>query len=355
MTETTQTLSFLRAMSLLGANPLRDMRRAREKGWEDLISPHFLTRVIQTLYHVGAIDALGQADGVNPLAYATKHGLDEPLLTGLFDSLYARNLVSKEGACYKLSSNGRFLVETDLVRGWFELVYGYENVLNQMEGLLRKEVVYGKDLVRDGRAVAVGSGLASRGFYFPFVMHQVRRAGYRRVLDIGCGDGAFLRYLCEEIPGLEGVGVDLSPDAVAAGNEQLAACGMSDRIRLYVGDALELGKLTEELRGVDAAATFFVLHELCDLKENPRAAEFLQAYKKSLPGVPFHIVETIRPTPEELHRRPGPAVEYFLFHDLSLQKPIGRDAWKKLFREAGFSSMSEDNLAFARTSIFVVS
>lgn len=354
MKESSKTISPLRTVQQLGAGALRDMRRARQLGWEALISPHFITRVIQTLYRVGFFDAIAKNKQVNAITFAEEKDLDADLLVGLCDALYARKLLSKDGTSYQISSQGQFLLETDLVRGWFELAYGYENVLNQMEPLLRKEITYGKDLVREGRAVAVGSGLASMGFYFPLVAQTVKQNAYKKVLDIGCGDGTFLRYLCSRIPGLEGVGVDLSPDAVAAGNEQLAAAGLDRRIRLHVGDAMEIGKLKNELAGVDGAATFFVLHELCDQKDNPRAAEFLKAFHSTLPGVPFHIVETIRPAPEEMRNRPGPAIEYFLFHDLSLQKPIGRQAWKELFRQVGFDEMEEDYLEFARTSIFTV-
>lgn len=354
MKETSKTITPLRVVQQLGAGALRQMRQARQQGWEALISPHFLTRIIQTMYRVGLFDAMGKNGTVNAVEFANKNNLNVELLVGLCDALYERKLLLSDGTSYRLSPQGQFLMETDLVRGWFELVYGYENVLNQMEQLLRKEVVYGKDLVREGRPVAVGSGLASMGFYFPIVVHQMKEAGYRRVLDIGCGDGTFLRFLCSRIPGIEGVGVDLSPDAVEAGNEQLAAAGMDKRIRLYVGDAMEIGKLKKELEGVDGAATFFVLHELCDQKENPRAAQFLSAFQSTLPGVPFHIVETIRPTPKEMRDRPGPAIEYFLFHDLSLQKPIGREEWKKLFRRVGFNQLNEAYLAFARTSIFTV-
>jgi len=52
--------------------------------------------------------------------------------------------------------------------------------------------------------------------------------------------------------------------------------------------------------------------------------------------------------------RPGPAIEYFLFHDLSNQKPVGRDVWKQLFAEAGFKNVAEDYLSFARTAIFTI-
>lgn len=354
MKESRRTISSLRIAQKIGPGALRDMRKGRQAGWESLISPHFLTRVIQTLYHVGFFDELARNGRVSAVTFADQHDLDGNLLIGLCDALYARKFLAKSGDRYEITSQGKFLLETDLVRGWFELAYGYENVLHQMEPLLRKQAVYGEDVVRDGKAVAVGSGLASMGFYFPLVADLIRKAGYRKVLDIGCGDGTFLRYLCSRIPSLDGVGLDLSPEAIAAGNEQLTAAGLDNRIKLYVGDAVEIHKLKRELDGVDAATTFFVLHELCDKRENARATAFLSAFRSTLPGVPFHIVETIRPAPEEMRDRPGPAVEYFLFHDLSLQKPIDGKEWTRIFRQAGFEEMEEASLMFVRTSIFTV-
>lgn len=348
----TKTYSAMNALGLLGLDKLRRMRKASSAGWESLISAHFMTRVIQTLYHVGMIDALRDHPPVDALEFAKQHSLDGPLLVGLCDALYERGYLAKQGTKYTLDDGGRFLVETDLVRGWFDLAYGYEVVLNQMEDLLRRKSTYGKEVVRDGRHVAIGSGLASMDFYFPLVVEFMRRGGYRKVLDIGCGDATFLAYLCEQIPGLQGVGIDLTPDAITAGNELLATRGLQDRISLYVGDALDIGRLKPQLEGVDAAATFFVLHELCDTRENPRAVQFLSSFRNTLPGVPLHVIETIRPTPEDMRRKPGMAVEYFLFHDLSLQKPIGRDAWKKAFSDAGFEKLREDYIEFARSAIF---
>ncbi len=337
---------------MLGLGRMRRMRKAGLAGWEALIAPHFITRVIQTLYQVGFFDALRDHAPVDALKFAEEHGLDGPLLVGLCDALYARGFLARQGTRYSLDAGGRFLVETNLVRGWFDLAYGYETVLNRMEPLLRRQSTYGRDVARDGRHVAIGSGLASMDFYFPIVCNVIQRGGYRKVLDIGCGDGTFLNYLCDRIPGLLGVGVDLSPDAVAAGNEQLAARGLESRINLHVGDALEISRLKRELEGVDAAATFFVLHELCDRKDNPRAVQFLSEFRRTLPGVPLHVIETIRPEPEDLRRRPGMAIEYFLFHDLSLQKPIGREAWKKAFTDAGYESLQEDYIAFARSAVY---
>ncbi len=352
MKTASSSFSLIGAVRLFGFNRMRRMRKASSSGWEALISPHFMTRVIQTLYHVGYVDVLRDHAAVDAQVFAQERGLNASLMVGLCDSLYARGIFARRGSTYSLDKAGQFLADTNLVHGWFDLVYGYEPVLNNMEQLLRQESTYGHDTVRDGRFVATGSGLASLDFYFPIVSDFISRAGYRRVLDIGCGDGAFLSYLCGRIPGLKGVGVDLSPDAVEAGNQSVAALGLEDRIDLHVGDALDIGLLKNELKGVDAAATFFVLHELCDQENNPRAVRFLSEFRRALPGVPLHVIETIRPDADELRRRPGMAVEYFLFHDLSLQKPIGRDGWKKAFRDAGFQSLQEFNIGFARSAIY---
>jgi SAM-dependent methyltransferase len=337
----------------LGLPALLRLRQARRWAWEDIIGPHFVAREIQTLLNVGLLDEM-KFGPVDVAAYADKHDLEPELVRGICESLHSRKILKRQGDGFALDDKGRFIVETSLARGWFDLSHGYENVLYNLEPMVRKQMVYGRDLVREGKFVGVGSGLASLDFYFPLVAARLAKSGFRRVLDIGCGDGTFLRYLCRKLPGITAVGLDLSNEAVSAGNETLVRENLSDRIELIRGDATEIERYRDRLKGVDAATTFFVLHELCDNERNPRALEFLRAFRRGLPGVPFHIVETVRPSADEMRRRPGPAVEYFLFHDLSGQRPIGRESWKKLFTESGYADIDEDYISFARTSIYVI-
>ncbi len=347
--------SLLDVTRTLGVGKMLESRKAKQLAWEGLISSHFVTRCFQTLLNVGLLEEMAQRGVVDAADFAEKHGLDSGLVVAICDALFARGLLRKEGPSrFGLEQRAEFLVTNPLSRGWFYLANGYENVLFHMEDLVRKKMKYGADLVRDGRLVGVGSGLASRDFYFPVVLEKIAHSGYRRVLDIGCGDGEFLRLVCKRFPQATAVGLDLSPDAVKAGNEQIRAEGLSNRIQLHVGDALRLPEYKDVLQCVDAAATFFVLHEFCGGPGNPRAVGFLKAFRAALPGVPFLICETVRPPAEEMRQRPGPAIEYFLFHDLSNQKPVGRDVWKQLFAEAGFKNVAEDYLSFARTAIFTI-
>jgi SAM-dependent methyltransferase len=347
--------SLLSVTRTLGLSKILESRKAKQLAWEEMISVHFVTRCFQTLLNLGLLEEMVQRGTVDVKVFAETNGLDSDLLRAICEALYARRLLRKESdSRYGLEEKGEFMVRNPLSRGWFYLANGYENVLFHLEDLVRKKKKYGADLVRDGRLVGVGSGLASRDIYFPLVLKKLAEASYTRVLDIGCGDGEFLRLLCKRFPGTRAVGVDLSPEAVEAGNEQIRHDDLAGRIHLHVGDALELPAQRDVLKGVDAATTFFVLHEFCGGPGHQKAVRFLRDFRETLPGIPFLIVETVRPSPDEMRRRPGPAIEYFLFHDLSSQRPVGRDVWMQLFREAGFESITEDYIAFARTAIFTI-
>lgn len=337
----------------LGISTMLASRRARRDAWEEIISVHFVTRCFQTLLNLGVLDEMQAKGSIDPASYAAAHGLDARLLLAVCEALYARRMLGRDAeGRFVLEESASFMLGNPLARGWFQLAHGYENVLFHLEDLLTGKMKYGVDLVRDGKLVGVGSGLASHSFYFPLVLEKLAALNAQCVMDIGSGDAEFLRMVCNRFPSAKGVGLDLSPEAVEAGRQQVEAAGMSGRIALHVGDASLLPQYREKVKGVDAATTFFVLHELCDGGGNERALAFLRAFRETLPGVPFIVVETIRPSASEMRERPGPAVEYFLFHDLSGQNPVGRETWKSLFNQAGFQSVEEDYIAFARTSIF---
>lgn len=60
-----------------------------------------------------------------------------------------------------------------------------------------------------------------------------------RVLDIGCGTGGPARYLAATY-GCRVEGIDLTPEMVETGRVLTERCGLSDKINLQVGDALDL-------------------------------------------------------------------------------------------------------------------
>ncbi len=61
--------------------------------------------------------------------------------------------------------------------------------------------------------------------------------GDERVLDLGCGEAAWLVRAVKDRPGVRADGVDLSEPALARGREHIEAAGVGDRVSLHLQDA----------------------------------------------------------------------------------------------------------------------
>ncbi len=344
-------VELLKTIQVVGLQRMLKLFRAYRLGWQGIISGFYTTRTMQALFNVGFLDELQERGTVNVQSFAQSNNLDASILRSLCDSLFALSILKKDGSDYALDSKGRILVE--VARGWFDGVYGYEGVFHHLEALLRKEEVYGRDVKRRSDFVARGSGEMEKWIYFPLAINVINKGGFKKVLDLGCGEATFLRDLCENNDQVPGYGIDIAPEAIADGRERVKEAGLQDRIHLFVEDITRLEQVPEPLQGIDIATTFFVFHEILYAGAD-RVVELLQSFRAIFPGVPLIVFEVIRPTPEEMRKRPGMAVHYFLQHDLTHQRPVSREEWKTLFRTAGFISIEETYLGFARTAMFTL-
>jgi 4-hydroxy-2,2'-bipyrrole-5-carbaldehyde O-methyltransferase len=60
--------------------------------------------------------------------------------------------------------------------------------------------------------------------------------GRSRLLEVGCGSGAYMRHAAERNPDLTALGVDLSPEVVDAAREELRRRGLAGRAEVRCGD-----------------------------------------------------------------------------------------------------------------------
>jgi len=344
-------IELLRTIRVVGLSRLLKLYRAHRLAWGDIISGFHTTRAVQALFNVGFFAELQEKGTVDVETFARSHDLDAGILRALCDALFALRILRKRGAGYALDSKGRVLAE--VAQGWFNGVYGYEEVFHSLEALLRREKAYGREVKRRSDFVAKGSGEMEGWIHFPLAIDYIRRNGFAKVLDLGCGDAAFLVDLCESIQGVTGYGIDIAPEAIEEGHERVKRASLQDRIHLFVADISELEEAPAQARDIEVATTFLMLHEVL-FAGDEAVIGLLESFRKLFPGVPLMVFEVIRPTPEEMRKRPGMAVPYFLQHDLAHQKPVGIEEWKELFRKAGFSSVEERYLRFARTAIFTL-
>lgn len=342
---------LVRAIRLLGPGRMLKLGRGYRAGWEELFRGYFATKSLHALLATGFLDELMKSPEVVPEDFARSENLQADILRSLCEALYADGLFDKQGEGFTLSAKGRLL--TDVLRGWLEVSYGYAELFDSLVPMLRGEKVYGTDFYRKGDWVATGSGEMENWVFFPQAGEIVRSKGYKRVLDLGCGDGTFLRKLCVSNPDVQCFGIDLSPDAIEEGKRRAQAAGLQSRISLHAADIQRVEDMPPELRSIDVATIFFVLHEILYLGED-RLIEFLKAYRRNFPGVPLVVFEAIRVSAEVMRRRRGISIYYYLYHDLSHQKPVSREKWRELFSAAGFTLTEERYMDFARTAIFTL-
>ena len=233
---------------------------------------------------------------------------------------------------YVLDEKGQIIVE--VARGWLDAVYGYEGYTTDLEPLLRKELVYDRDITRRARFVAKGRGHIENWVFMPMAIDALARGNRRRVLDLGCGDAAFLRNLCVANPSIRGVGIDMSATAIEDATNFVRDAGLAERIALAVVDIADLDGTTADVSEIDAATAFFVLHEVL-YRGRDVLVNALRGFRSRFPGVPLIAFEIDRATPELMRRRQGMSIQYNLQHTLSHQtlvdsEPPGARCSKRL-------------------------
>jgi len=89
-----------------------------------------------------------------------------------------------------------------------------------------------------GDLIARSSRLAE-----PFICEAVDEVlpprGRVRLLEIGCGSAAYIRYAAARNPELTALGLELQPDAAALARDNVARWKLTDRVTIEVGDILQ--------------------------------------------------------------------------------------------------------------------
>ncbi len=344
-------ISRLKMIKILGLGPALRANRLRRFS-QDLLPGFYTTRAVIALFNVGLIDELTQKGPVDLDSFAARNNLDLHVLRSLCDYLCSVCVMKRTGTAYALDQRYRPVIDT--VTGPFYSVYAYQDIFRNLEALLKKEKTYGAEVTREPEFVARGSGAVGQYLAFPLMAHVLRRNGFKRVLDLCCGDATFLIDLCRRDHDVKGYGVDIAPEAIAFAQKRVEKRGLQDRISLVAGDVFHLDAVTGHVKDIEATTCVYALHEFLTDSQD-RILDLLQRYRATFPGVPLVVCEVIHHTPEELRDKPGGVAEIQLWHDLSNQRLMSREEWHALFSRAGFATVHEDYAAVARTAIFTVS
>jgi tRNA (cmo5U34)-methyltransferase len=149
-----------------------------------------------------------------------------------------------------------------------------------------------------------------------------------RVLDLGTGEGHLLGAVLGARPGVEAVGLDLSPAMIAAAGERFAA---DQPVELVVHDLME--PLPGDFGPVDLVVSALAIHHLPEERKRSLCRE---VFALLAPGGAFYNLDCVASPSEELHEISQRAFGF----DIRRQDPSDQlaplAAQLEWLREAGF-------------------
>ncbi|HUU92231.1 MAG TPA: class I SAM-dependent methyltransferase [Phycisphaerae bacterium] len=293
---------------------------------------------IWALLETGTLDRLLEAERVSVEALVKAGGLQRHVLDSVLSYLDGLSFIRVEGDQVRALPKLRRLMAEP--RGFFELTFAYEPIFDRLRDLLLGNATYPDDVDRLGKYVGRGSGQLCLALPYPVLADMLRRRGARQVLDLGCGDLAFLLYLCEAMPQVGAVGIDIDAPTVAYAREVLAAVPFGDRIAVHEADMFDLKAVAAAHPDIDAITAVDTYHEYLSQGEDV-VVGLLKALRSEFPKALFYVGEFCKQPHDKLRRNPTAFLEHHLFHDLTNQTIADAHAWRTMFAAADLQVLEE--------------
>lgn len=329
-----------RFQTLASAFPLtRPIARRHTRALFDLCAGFVYSQVLLACVRLQLFERL--ADGPREAgALAAELGLSQEAMSRLLRAAASLNLLeSRGGAHYGLGMLGAALRANPGVLAMIEhhsLLYEdlrdpVALLRGERETALQRYWAYADDRRERApgeRDVADYTALmaATQPMIAQEVLHACRLDRHRCLLDVGGGDGSFLRAVAERVPTLSLMLLDLPPVAEQA-RVRFAEAGLSSRARALGGDAFN-----EPLpRGADVISLVRVVHD----HDETAVRRLLAAVYAALP--PGGALVLAEPMAEVPGAEPiGDAYFGFYLHAMGQGQARTVGHLQALLREAGF-------------------
>ncbi|MFI5756633.1 2-ketoarginine methyltransferase [Streptomyces sp. NPDC051569] len=303
-----------------------------------------LAHALYTVMDNGVYDTIKAEPGLPAAVIADRHGLDAERFGGLCLYLANEGYLARENrgteTGWHLTGKAEALAP---FQPWYTLlVGGYAQTFGQLGDVLRKDAPWAH---RDGAKVGAGSCGMSMFDALPLAdrLLDTLPAEGLTVVDLGCGDAAFLTELVRRRPGLRAVGIE--PDEVGSrlAAERVEAEGLSDRITIHRGRAADAVSVDLPTDGQLCFLTAFVLQEMLEQESESAVEDLLRKTMENYPGAHWLVIEVDHQLddPRTMAHSLGQAYynPYFLLHVITEQRLEKRAFWDQLFVRAGLDTV----------------
>jgi hypothetical protein len=286
----------------------------------------FVTPIVAELGEQGVLDRLS----VSQLRLTDYPQFNPQVLRSLLEYLKALALVEIDtNDAWQATTLGRQVFQR---WGGFAIVDSYEAYFSRLADLLLSDIKP-IDIHVDRKKNVVGSGQLHARKFFPTALDMLAGDAPDILVDVGCGDGAFLEATLGRYPHLTVVAVDVSAESIKLAYERLAP-KLRTAWHCAVADGANVAHWSQAVPRFSQRIVitgWFVLHEFCQGSVE-RARDFLFSVKEHFPIAELLIGEVVKATPDILSHQSGRSVlpEFQLFHALSGQGLLNWDQFLEL-------------------------
>jgi len=324
---------ILKIIKLLGLGRAIRMKRHHDKGLT-YIRGYAATCCWWSLLNNGFLDELAKEEYIDWREYVARRSLREHVMEAIIEYLTGIGLLECSGDSVRMSADGVAIFQEP--RGLFELLWAYEPCFGELGNLLSGAKEYGCDISRDVTYVGIGSGRLCEQLPYPVMRQMVLNHGCKHVLDLGCGDMAFLSGLCRLNGDICCQGIDCSKEMIDFNTKQLEREDYGGRLITSQADMFNLPTDLPEVDCITACDTF---HEYLDDPE--RIVELLKGLRERFGDVLMVIGEFCLQDPVWLAKHRTASLEHHLFHQLSNQQIGSAEQWRDIFSRAKLEIVQE--------------
>lgn len=233
--------------------------------------------------------------------------------------------------------------------GSFCLLHSYGNFLDKLEYILFDKNYKGKACVERLENI-IGSGHTNSRKYFPSAINMLKEEAVPlKIIDIGCGNGTFLKLVLENFSDCKLIGVDISEDALKEtakniktdfedANVETILCN-GRNVSNWLPSVIVRNDSTDDTVVI---TLWYFLHEIS--KNDPsEIVRFLEEIYQIAPSVDI-IIGEITAVPEDVlvaNKYESILPEYLFFHEISGQGILNWEAYKDIVKKVPYKIKNE--------------
>jgi len=239
---------------------------------------------------------------------------------------------------YRITDVGNFVFSR---HGAMNIIYSYKDIaINTEKILLGKK----KSIYCDRIENVFGSGKSHKKKFFLNCFKILKENKIKKIIDLGLGDGKFIKYLKSQNLNLDFIGIDLSNLVI----KKLKLLN-KNKMNYIQEDIFKINKWAKKIRnenfkrGNDLVINFmFTFHEHA-FKNDTEIKNYLNKINYYYPKAKILVTEVFDTHPKNLTKVSSSSIlpEFILFHKLSKQKLFFHKQFKNVVKNSKYKIVKE--------------